>query len=94
MAAIDRAIESEDQKSAVESSILLTVDPAQRGTDELVIALVGPIGSGVSTCAQIISEQLRRDFSYVSGDIIKASDVIGRNSSKVGISYDEQEPSD
>lgn len=92
MAAIDRVIEAQGPKSKIESSTLLTVDPAHRGTDELVIALVGPIGSGVSTCAQLLSEQLRRDFFYVSGDIIKASDVIGRNSSKVGIAYDEQDP--
>src|SRR5215213_5532108 len=40
-------------------------DPfAGRRTEELVIALVGPVGAGVSTVARILGELLRDQFLY------------------------------
>ncbi len=36
----------------------------ERRTDELVIALVGPVGSGVSTTAVALAELLEGEFCY------------------------------
>ena len=40
----------------------------ERESQELVIALVGPVGSGVTTSARLLKELLTTDFSYVVAD--------------------------
>jgi deoxycytidylate deaminase len=40
-----------------------------RMTDELVIALIGPVGAGVSTTAAIVRDQLKGKFHYTVEDI-------------------------
>lgn len=69
-------------------SLLKTVDPKadddseatavrleERETDELVIALVGPVGSGVSTTGDFVAKGLKDLFDY-DVEIIGVSDLI------------------
>ena len=48
----------------------------ERLSQELIIALVGPVGSGVSTAAQFIQNILANDFAYDVCPIIKPSSII------------------
>jgi deoxycytidylate deaminase len=57
----------------------------ERLSQELVIALVGPVGSGVSTAADFLKETLDGDFGYDVAPIMKPSDVIRAQSRRVGI---------
>jgi deoxycytidylate deaminase len=59
---------------------------ADRQSEELIIALVGPVGSGVSTTALFISEILSNDFDYRVCPIIKPSEIIKKEAYRVGIS--------
>lgn len=61
-----------------------TVSLASRDTPELVFAFVGPIGSGVSTISELIEKKMREVFAY-KVDVIKISDLIKEEASKVGI---------
>lgn len=47
----------------------------ERYTPELVIALVGPVGSGVSISAAILADTLRSEFGYI-GDVLKVSEIL------------------
>ena len=66
--------------------------PEDRGTEELVIAVVGPIGSGVSECARLIESQLFDIYGYEKGGIKKVSDLIQRYAPKVGVVVDPTKP--
>jgi deoxycytidylate deaminase len=66
--------------------------PSERGTEELVIGLVGPIGSGVTTCGKVLAEHLSNSFGYTTGTTIKMSDLIARYASRVGVIYDPGKP--
>lgn len=66
--------------------------PEDRGTEELVIALVGPIGSGVSECAKMIQSKLVDDYGYETEPIKKASSLIERYAQKVGVTFDPSRP--
>lgn len=55
----------------------------ERRTDELVIALVGPVGSGVSTTSKALTDLLGREFGY-SVDTVKVSDIINEKVGLVG----------
>jgi hypothetical protein len=48
---------------------------AERQTDELVIGLVGPVGSGVSTTALLFKEIMEDEYGYKS-DYYKVSEII------------------
>lgn len=48
----------------------------ERLSKELVFALVGPLGSGVSTAAKLLRERLTGPFKYDCPEILKPSDVI------------------
>jgi hypothetical protein len=54
----------------------------ERLSQELVIALVGPVGSGVSTTAQILQDRLEREFGY-KVEYIKVSPLISENASLI-----------
>lgn len=56
----------------------------QRQTDELVIALVGPVGSGVTTTADLIADLLAAEFGYETRRV-KVADLIRDNGPLVGI---------
>lgn len=61
----------------------------ERLSQELVIALVGPVGSGVSAAANILHATLDQEFGYDVAPIMKPSDVIRAQSSLVGIKAPE-----
>jgi Ni2+-binding GTPase involved in maturation of urease and hydrogenase len=53
-----------------------------RLTEELVIAVVGPVGSGCTTTSEMIGTILHDEFSY-SVSYYKLSEYVGRNSKLV-----------
>lgn len=53
-----------------------------RKTPELVIGLVGPIGSGVSTVSSLLARMLREELGY-EADIVKVSKIIEDNADKI-----------
>lgn len=59
---------------------------SDRLSQELVVALVGPVGSGVSTAAAFIAEILAQRFRYKVCPIIKPSDIIRTEAHRVGMS--------
>lgn len=58
---------------------------SDRLSQELVIALVGPVASGVSTAASFLSEILSHKFGYDVCEIIKPSAIIKAEGHRVGI---------
>lgn len=64
-------------------------DLRARRTDELIIALVGPVGSGCSTCAKILGTTLSAVFGYEEVVHHKVSGVILENATAVGAAWDE-----
>jgi deoxycytidylate deaminase len=60
-----------------------TID--ERESQELVIALVGPVGSGVTTAARMLKELLTSEFGYNVPDPFKQSDIIYAESYRVGL---------
>ncbi|BCG72553.1 cytidine deaminase [Mesorhizobium sp. 113-1-2] len=56
---------------------------AERLSQELVIALVGPVGSGVSTAAGFIRDILTQDFGYNVCPTIKPSEIIRAEAHRV-----------
>ena len=60
-------------------------DLRARKTDELIIAMVGPIGSGCSKSADKIISLLKDDYGYSQVVYHKVSDVITKNAALVGI---------
>lgn len=69
---------AKSEKAHVEGSI-------SRRSEELVIGMVGAIGSGVSTTANLLKEKLEEQFGY-KVEIIKLSDIIKNNAAKVSLS--------
>lgn len=57
----------------------------ERLSEELVVALVGPVGSGVSTAAAFLEGILSRDFGYDVAPVLKPSDLIRAQCSLVGL---------
>lgn len=66
-----------------------TLELADRQTDELVIAFVGPVGSGVSTSAAILGDKLNKQFGYSVTTISVSKDIIANNSHIVSEEYDQ-----
>jgi deoxycytidylate deaminase len=64
----------------------------ERESQELVIALVGPVGSGVSTSARLLKELLTTDFGYVVAEPFKQSDIIAAEAHRVGLSNISKTP--
>ena len=75
-----------------QTSKTLARDISDRLSQELVIALVGPIASGVSTSAKYISEILAQDFDYEVAPIIKPSDIIRAEAHRVGVGTIRSDP--
>ena len=78
-----------------ESSIVRVVAPSRGMSDasgdikarqsvELVIAMVGPVASGVSKTALMLKDMLASRFHYEAGDIIKVSKLIDDDAHYVG----------
>lgn len=55
-----------------------------RLSSELVFALVGPVGSGVSTTANLIREKLTGPYKYECPPILRPSDVIKEKAPLLG----------
>ena len=60
-----------------------------RRSPELIVGLVGAVGSGVSTVGKIIKNKLKIEYGYEPAEIIKVSDLIVENCSSVNEFYDE-----
>jgi deoxycytidylate deaminase len=58
---------------------------SDRLSKELVIALVGPVGSGVTTAGNYIKEVLQQQFGYDVPQAFKVSDVIRTELPRVGL---------
>ncbi len=56
---------------------------SERLSQELVIALVGPVGSGVSSAANVIETTLAQKYGYTVCPIIKLSDIIRSEAHRV-----------
>ena len=67
---------------SVDSDVDL-LDVEDRKTDELIVGFVGPIGSGISYCANIFSEMLKSQFGY-EGKSLKVSDIINQSAKALG----------
>ncbi len=72
----------------------VATDISERLSKELVIALVGPVGSGVSTTAGYIREVLTQTFSYDVYPIVKLSGIIKAEAYRVGIALPPDTPLD
>jgi dephospho-CoA kinase len=70
----------------------LAADISDRLSQELVIALVGPVGSGVSTSAQYLSDILSQQFGYQVAPTIKLSDIIKAEAHRIGMSSIAKKP--
>jgi deoxycytidylate deaminase len=79
-----------DMLSSETKTLATSID--ERESQELVIALVGPVGSGVSTSARLLTELLTTDFSYVVPDPFKQSDIIAAEAHRVGMPKIPREP--
>jgi deoxycytidylate deaminase len=64
-------------------SLATTID--ERDSQELVIAMVGPVGSGVTTSAKYIHELLTTDYGYTVPPPFKQSDIIRTEASRVSM---------
>ncbi len=62
---------------------------SDRRSPELVIAMVGAVGSGVSVTAEILAKKLREDFNY-KVNMIQASDKIKENAKLANEKYDDK----
>jgi len=71
-------------------SVADTID--ERFSQELIFALVGPVGSGVSTTATYLNELLTLDFGYAVAPIIKMSDIIRDEAHRVGVTAPPRKP--
>lgn len=63
----------------------LAADISERLSQELIIAFVGPVGSGVSTSASYVHDILSKDFGYDVAPIIKLSDFIRNEAHRVSL---------
>ena len=66
----------------------------ERNSQELIVALVGPVGSGVSTAAKYVHEILVHSFKYDVRPIVKLSDVIRSEAHRVGLANISKAPLD
>lgn len=80
----------DNARDGIQRSAALTKEIDGRLSQELIFALVGPIGSGVSTAAKHIASVLSDEFGYKIFDIIKPSDIIKKESVRVSISVPDK----
>ncbi|MBV1837281.1 hypothetical protein [Acetobacter estunensis] len=57
---------------------------SDRRSQELIFAFVGPVSSGVSTCAEVLSDIIQSDYGYEKCIYIKPSDIIKKEAHRVG----------
>lgn len=66
-------------------------DISDRLSQELVIAMVGPIGSGVSTAAQMLKDILEGQYNYKVSPLLRPSDVIRERAPALGIALPDKQ---
>lgn len=71
------------EKDASESELPAREEIEGRLSQELIIAMVGPISSGVSTTAEMVRDRLARHFGYSAQPIIKISAIIDEDAHRV-----------
>ena len=64
---------------------------SDRLSQELVFAMVGPIGSGVSTAAQMLKDILEGQYQYKVAPLLRPSDVIRERASTLGIALPDKQ---
>jgi hypothetical protein len=57
----------------------------ERESQELVVALVGPVGSGVTTSARLLKEILATEFGYQVAEPFRQSSIIRDEAHRVGM---------
>lgn len=67
---------------------------SDRMSQEVIVAFVGPVGSGVSTAAEYVRDLLVQDFGYSVPKTIKPSDIIKAEAHRVGITDIPSSPLD
>lgn len=55
-----------------------------RLSQELVVAMVGPVGSGVSTTARALREVLAQRYGYDAREVVKVSSLIDEDAVRIG----------
>lgn len=76
-------------KDQPEDSEQLAGEIRDRLSTELIVALIGPVASGVSTAAGILKKKLESDYGYDVPEVIKVSDFIRQNVGLVGMSLSD-----
>jgi deoxycytidylate deaminase len=71
-------------RDASESELSAREEIEGRLSQELVIAMVGPISSGVSTTGELVRDRLAQHFGYAAQPIIKISAIIEEDAHRVG----------
>ncbi|MCL4069281.1 deaminase [Pseudomonas sp. GX19020] len=72
-------------EGTAENGVLLANDIDERLSQELVFALVGPVGSGCSTVAAELKKELEINYKYDVAPIISASEIIKATQRKLGL---------
>ena len=70
------------QNSVSEADEAVAKEIKDRLSEELVIAFIGPVASGVSTAAKILKKRLEDVYKYDVPEVIKLSDFIRSNAGK------------
>jgi deoxycytidylate deaminase len=78
------SIRARNERPAAGGKDALEISLEDRRTAELVIALVGAAGSGVSTCAGQLKERLLGTYKYDHVEVHKVSDIIRESAHLVG----------
>lgn len=78
--------------TANQNSRSVATSISERLSEELVIALVGPVASGVSTAGQMIADILSQNFGYEVAPTIKMSTFIRAEMSRVGLAEPPRQP--
>lgn len=81
-----RIVSESDRK---ESKNQFDEEIRDRLSNELIVALIGPVASGVSTTAKLLKQKLESEYIYDVPPIIKVSEFIGQNASKLPVSLVE-----
>ena len=85
---------NEDSSKPEEDATAVATSITERLSQELVIALVGPVGSGVSTAGVYIRELLQQKFGYDVPSVFGLSDVIRNEMFRVNLEAPPKEPLD
>ncbi len=77
------SVSIQDLLSEDDGKMTVAAQIDERLSQELIIALVGPVGSGVSTAAALIHDALHTQFGYDVAPIVKISDIIRAEAHRV-----------